>query len=431
MAKVTEVDARSPAASAGLRVGDELKAINGHEIHDVLDLIFYSYEPSFIIDVERGGKQMGLRVKKQVGEPLGVEFESYLIDQPRSCHNKCVFCFIDQMPPGMRDTLYFKDDDARLSFLQGNYVTLTNLSDADLGRIVDMRISPINVSVHTTNPELRVKMLNNRFAGEKLAYLKTLSDGGVDINAQIVLCPGWNDRDELTRTLEDLAALDGVVSCSVVPVGLSKYRDGLAKLDPVTKEDALDIIERVDRVGEKCLETRGFRTFYCSDEIFLLAEKPLPDIDYYEDFPQLENGVGMAALFIDEFTARLDELSEDERIEPFTLATGTLFYPILVKLVDLLRAKWHNIDAEVVAIKNRFFGESITVAGLVTGGDLIDQLRGRVEGRTLILPSAMLRAGEDVFLDDVSVGDVKRELGPSDVRTNAGGAELLDAILGI
>lgn len=431
MAKVTEVDARSPAALAGLKVGDELKAINGHEIHDVLDLIFYSYEPSFIIDVERGGKQMGLRVKKQTGEPLGVEFESYLIDQPRSCHNKCVFCFIDQMPPGMRDTLYFKDDDARLSFLQGNYVTLTNLSDADLKRIVDMRISPINVSVHTTNPELRVKMLNNRFAGEKLAYLKTLSDGGVDINAQIVLCPGLNDRGELTRTLEDLAALDGVVSCSVVPVGLSKYRDGLAKLDPVTKEDALDIIERVDRIGEKCLETRGSRVFYCSDEIFLLAEKPLPDVDYYEDFPQLENGVGMAALFVDEFSARLDELSDGERIEPFTLATGTLFYPILVKLVDLLRAKWHNIDAEVVAIKNRFFGESITVAGLVTGGDLIDQLRGRVEGRTLILPSAMLRAGEDVFLDDVSIGDVKRELKPSDVRTNSGGAELLDAILGI
>lgn len=429
MAKVKSVDRSSPAQRAGVRAGDELVSIGVHRINDVLDLTFRSYEPKLVLHVERDGKPLELRVSKEVGEPLGLEFDEYLIDQPRSCHNKCVFCFIDQMPPNMRETLYFKDDDARLSFLQGNYVTLTNMDDAEIERIVEMRISPINISIHTTNPELRCKMLSNRFAGEKLRYLKQLVDGGIEINAQIVLCPGYNDGEELERTLRDLAALaPGLHSCSVVPVGLTKFRDGLAKLEPVTEADALDALERVGRYGDACLEKHGCRTFYCSDEIFMLAGREIPEYEYYEDFPQYENGVGMCAMFVDEFGFALEEIDADASAEPFTLATGTLFAPTLAKCVDLLRAKCHNINGKVVPIKNRFFGESITVAGLVTGGDLIEQLRGETLGGRLIIPSTMLRSGETVFLDDVTVADVERELGVR-VIANEDGAGLIDAIL--
>lgn len=412
MAKVTHVDMHGPAWKAGLRAGDDLRAIGVHEIRDVLDLTFRSYEPRLLLHVERDGKPLELRVRKDVGEPLGLEFESYLIDNPRSCHNKCVFCFIDQMPPGMRETLYFKDDDARLSFLQGNYVTLTNMSDEDIDRIIEMRISPINISIHTTNPELRARMLNNRFAGEKLKYLRRLADGGVEIKAQIVLCPGWNDREELERTLRDLMELaPALTSCSIVPVGLTKYREGLTELSPVTREDAEDAIERAERWGERCLEKYGARTFFCSDELFFLAEREMPPYEYYEDFPQYENGVGMTAMFLDEFEASLASTPEDAACTPFTVATGTLFAPVISKAVDLLSGKCHNISGKVIPIVNHFFGEAITVAGLVTCRDLIEQVRGNMLGCRLIIPSAMLRAGEHVFLDDGTVEDVERELG--------------------
>jgi len=428
MAVITSVEKRSPAARAGIRAGDDFLRLNGHRIRDVFDLKFYSYEPEVSAEIIRDGEALTITVKKREGEPLGIEFESYLIDTPHSCANKCIFCFIDQMPPGMRETLYFKDDDARLSFLQGNYVTLTNLLDADIQRIIDMRISPINISVHTTNPELRVKMLKNRRAGECLKYLKNLADGGVSVNAQIVLCPDWNDGDEFLRTITDLAALSPAVqSVSVVPIGLTKYRDGLEQVRPVKKADALEIIRTIDGLGNRLVAEGGSRTFYCSDELYITAELLLPSVEYYEDFPQIENGVGMTALFIEEATDYIADLDENAEAASFTLVTGELFYPILSNILDALREKCNNICGSVIAIKNEFFGETITIAGLVTGGDLINQLRGKELGDRLIIPSAMLRSGEEVFLDDVTVADVERGLGVS-VLAGSGATELIDLI---
>ncbi len=432
MPVVTSVDRGSPAARAGFRTGDDLISLAGHKIRDVFDLKFYSYESVLSAEILRGGKPHTLRIRKAEGEPLGLGFESYLIDEPRSCRNKCIFCFIDQMPPGMRETLYFKDDDARLSFLQGNYITLTNLSDEDVERIKLMRISPINVSVHTTDPELRCRMLQNRFAGESLRRLGELAEAGVSLNAQIVLCPGWNDGEALVRTLADLSALgEALESASVVPVGLTKFRDGLTPLRPLTAQEAADTIDAVDAAAKKMLRERQSRVFYCSDELYLTSGRELPSVEYYEDFPQLENGVGMLALFLDEFGAALDGLTAPEKPRHVSLATGRLFAPILRKAVDLLRRKCNNIDCVVYDIRNDFFGELITVAGLVTGGDLIAQLRGKPLGELLIIPKTMLRSGEDVFLDDVSVSDVERELGVPVLPVESGGVDLVDVILGL
>ena len=428
---ITSVDRPSPAEKAGFRPGDELLSLDGHPVTDVFDLKFYSYERRVDARIRREGKEKVLRIRKREGEPLGLEFESYLIDAPRSCRNQCVFCFIDQMPPGMRDTLYFKDDDARLSFLQGNYITLTNLSDEDVARIARMRISPINVSVHTTNPELRCRMLHNRFAGESLKRLSELAAADVEMNGQIVLCPGWNDGDELRRTLSDLAALgEALVSASVVPVGLTKFREGLEPLRPVTKEDAREVIAIIDEAAERLLRERGSRVFYASDEFYLKAGLPLPGLEYYEDFPQLENGVGMLTLFEDEFTAALETADPAAPPQTVSLATGMLFLPELRKMVDLLGKRCHNITCHVYGIVNDFFGPEITVAGLVTGGDLIAQLRGRPLGERLIIPATMLRAGDNVFLDDVTTDDAAAALGVPVTPCGSGGADLLDCILG-
>lgn len=429
-AKIVGVDLRSPAEKAGVIAGDLLVSIEGHVIKDVFDLQFYAYEADLEIVVERDGQQLALHAKKDEGQGLGLDFETYLIDKPRYCANKCVFCFIDQMPPGMRETLYFKDDDARLSFLQGNYITLTNLTEADIARIISMRISPINISVHTTNPELRVKMLGNPRAGKSLAHLKTLADAGLVLNGQIVLCPGYNDGDELRRTLNDLASFyPSMGSVSVVPVGITRYRDNLPVLRPVEKEDAISIIDIVDQLGDRCAEKHGTRIFYCSDELYLTAEKPFPPIDYYEDFPQIENGVGMAALFEQEFMEKLGEVSESAFAEPFAIATGRLFFPILCKLIDLLKQKCHNIYGNVYAVENTFFGEKITVAGLVTGGDLIRSLKEKDLPGRLFIPSSMLRSGEDVFLDDTKLSDVRRELGTEVFPVGNDGRALLEQIL--
>lgn len=428
---ITSVDKGSPAAKAGFRPGDELIDLGGHAITDVFDLKFYSYERRIPAHIRREGKEKTLHIRKREGEPLGLEFESYLIDAPRSCRNKCIFCFIDQMPPGMRETLYFKDDDARLSFLQGNYITLTNLSDDDVARISQMRISPINISVHTTNPELRCRMLQNRFAGESLKRLPQLVAADVELNAQIVLCPGWNDGDELRRTLRDLSDLgEALLSASVVPVGLTKYREGLAELRPVTKEDAREVISIIDEAAAPLLERRGSRVFYASDEFYLKAELPLPDLDYYEDFPQLENGVGMLTLFWEDFKAALATVDPAEVAPQWvSLATGMLFLPELRKMVDLLEEKCHNIHCNVYGIVNNFFGPEITVAGLVTGGDLRDQLLGQDLGERLIIPRTMLRSGDNVFLDDLTTDDLETALGVPITPCESGGDGLLHCIL--
>ncbi|MDY3070809.1 MAG: DUF512 domain-containing protein [Eubacteriales bacterium] len=428
--KITAIDAGSPAARAGVRVGETLTAIDGHPAHDVLDYQFYSYDARITLTLRgENGRERTLRVRKTEGEPLGLTFETYLADRPRRCANKCVFCFIDQMPPGMRESLYFKDDDMRLSFLQGNYISMTNLPDADLERMIRMRISPVNVSVQATDPALRVKMLGNPRAALLMDQMRRLADAHITMNCQIVLCPGLNDGAALQQSLDDLIALyPAVASVSVVPVGLTKYREGLWPLTPVGKAEAEAVLDTVERAGAACLERFGVRVVYCSDEFYLKAERPMPPAPFYDDFPQLENGVGMMALFEDELRALLDETRPFAAFAPFSLATGEAAAGFMRKMLDLTAKKCHTMKAEVYAIRNDFFGHGVTVAGLVTARDLIAQLKGRPLGEKLLIPSCMLRYGEDVFLDDLTVGDVEAALGVPVLAIPTDAAGLLHAV---
>ena len=435
MTAVKSVDPRSPARRAGVRVGETLTHINGHPIVDVLDYKFYSYDPRLELTLKSPeGTVRTLRVRKSEGEDLGLEFETYLMDRARSCANHCIFCFVDQMPPGMRPSLYFKDDDARLSFLLGNYLTLTNLSPREVQRIIDLRISPINVSVHTTDRALRAEMLKNRRAGEGIDIMERFAAHNITMNCQIVSCPGVNDGPALDKTLNDLAAMfPAVNSVSVVPVGVTKYREGLYPLQTYTKETSTALIDQVEAFASRHLQEHGTRLVWCSDEFYLLAGRELPGEDYFEDFTQLDNGVGMLTLLSREFSRALDLMEPDELegTAPFSIATGVSAAPFLAKLMVLAREKCGTIEGQVYPIVNRFFGETITVAGLVTGGDLIEQLRGKNLGQRLLIPASMLRSGENVFLDDVTTDDVERELGVPVVPVPQDGYELLDAICGI
>jgi len=435
MTAVKSVDPRSPAHRAGVRVGETLTHINGHPIVDVLDYKFYGYDPRLELTLkDPGGAVRTLRVRKREGEDLGLEFETYLMDRARSCANGCVFCFVDQMPPGMRKSLYFKDDDARLSFLLGNYLTLTNLSPREVQRIIDLRISPINVSVHTTDRSLRARLLRNPRAGEGIDIMERFAANHITMNCQIVSCPGINDGPALDKTLADLAAMyPSVNSVSVVPVGVTKYREGLYPLRPYTREQAGALVGQVEAFSARHLAEKGTRLVWCSDEFYLLAGRELPSEDYFEDFTQLDNGVGMLTLLSREFGRALDlmERSELEGTAPFSIATGVSAAPFLAKLVAQAREKCGTIEGKVYPIVNRFFGETITVAGLVTGGDLIAQLRGKDLGQRLLIPASMLRSGENVFLDDVTTGDVERELGVPVTAVPQDGYELLDAMLGL
>ena len=435
MTAIRSVEPRSPAHRAGIRVGETLTHINGHPILDVLDYKFYSYDPRLeLVLKETDGSQRTLRVKKSEGEDLGLEFETYLMDRARSCANNCIFCFVDQMPPGMRPSLYFKDDDARLSFLMGNYLTLTNLSKREVERICDLRISPINISVHTTDPQLRVEMLKNKRAGEVLELMERFAQHHITMNCQIVSCLGINDGPALDKTLRDLAGLyPAVNSVSVVPVGVTKFRDGLYPLKTYTQDTAAALIDQVEAFAGAHLTEKGTRLVWCSDEFYLLAGRELPPEDYFEEFTQLDNGVGMLTLLTQEFRRALGlmERSEMAGATPFSIATGVSAAPFLEKLVALAKDKCGSIQGKVYPIQNRFFGETITVAGLVTGGDLIDQLRGKELGQRLLIPAHMLRAGERVFLDDVSLDDVERELGVPVTAVEQDGYELLDAMCGL
>ncbi len=426
---VKSVDRRSPADRAGVRPGEKLISIGGHPVEDVLDYRFFGYDrdPELVLEAPDGSRRT-LRVKKPETEELGLNFETYLMDEPRPCSNHCLFCFVDQMAPGCRDTLYFKDDDARLSFLMGNYITLTNLSPREAQRIIDLRISPINVSVHATDPKLRSILLGNKAGGESLAYMRSFAGAGIVMNGQIVLCPGYNDGDQLQRTMEDMAAW-GFASCSVVPVGLTRYREGLSPLRPVDRELAGAVIRQVDAFGEKCLAERGTRLFFCSDELYIRAGLPLPGEDYYEGYVQLENGVGMLRSLISEFEAALR--LEDGPVEAsfYTIATGASAAPFLEELAGKARDQL-GVQGQVIAIQNDFFGHTVDVAGLVTGGDLIRQLRGRDLGARLLIPVNMLRHGGDVFLDGLHTGDVERELGLKVTVVEQDGFDLLDAVLG-
>ena len=426
---IISVDCRSPAERAGVRVGEKLISIGGHAVEDVLDYRFFGYDrdPELVLEAPDGLRRT-LRVKKPEAEDLGLNFETYLMDEPRPCSNHCLFCFVDQMAPGCRDTLYFKDDDARLSFLMGNYITLTNLTPREAQRIIDLRISPINVSVHATDPKLRAALLGNKAGAESLEYMKAFGAAGIIMNGQIVLCPGWNDGDQLQRTMEDMAQW-GFASCSIVPVGLTKFREGLAKLRPVDRESAGAVIDQVDAFGALCLERYGSRKFFCSDELYIRAGRELPGEEYYEDYVQIENGVGLLRSLIEEFEAGLRLEDGVVKAAPYTIATGVSARPYLQALSDRAR-EVTGVVGQVIAIVNDFFGHTIDVAGLITGQDLIAQLRGKDLGERLLIPVNMLRHGGDVFLDDTRVSDVERALGVPVTVVEQDGFDLLDAILG-
>ena len=425
---ITSIDPGSAAEKAGIRVGETLRALNGHEIVDVLDYRFFCYDSALCVELGTpDGKNRTLQINKPEGEDLGLNFETYLMDEPRPCSNHCVFCFVDQMPPNMRDSLYFKDDDARLSFLMGNYITLTNLSEREAQRIIDLRISPINVSVQATEPQLRRTLLGNKDADKSLAYMRAFGRAGIEMNGQIVVCPGWNDGVHLRRTIEDLMDI-GFHSCSIVPVGLTKYRKGLAKLHPVDEPTAREIIATVDEYGEKCLAKYGTRMFFCADELYLKANLPLPPEEYYEDYQQLDNGVGMLRSTMNEFLAGLEDV-EDGDVKSFTIATGVAAAPFIERLVNAAKEKFPALRGEVVAIVNDFFGHSITVSGLVTGQDLIRQLSQRDWlGERIIIPANMLRHGVDVFLDDITLPQVEQALARTVLCSETDGYSMVDTI---
>lgn len=431
MVKICGIAAGSAAEKAGILCGDYLNRINGHNVTDVLDYMFYAAEATAEIEILRGDIPLRFIVEKGEYDDIGLQFDTFLMDKKQSCSNKCVFCFIDQMPPGMRETLYFKDDDARLSFLQGNYVTLTNLNDSDIDRIIQMKLN-INVSVHTTNPELRCRMMNNRFAGEKLKYIRRLAENGIQLNCQIVCCPGLNDGDELRRTLTDLGGLmPNISSVAVVPVGVTKFRDGLFPLTVFDKEKAAETIDIISEFQCGFLEKFGTRVVFPSDEFFITAERELPDGDYYEDYPQYENGVGMLRSLIDEFENALETAEHSGCERHVSIACGYIAYPAISALVKKAEEHFDGFSCNVYRIRNDFFGDTITVTGLITGGDLIAQLRGKDLGGELIISSSMIRSGSDVFLDDVTVSDAETALNVKIKTVSNDGYDLLDAMLGI
>lgn len=428
--KIFDVTTGSHADKAGIKKGETLLSINSNEIVDVLDYRFYQVNRKLTLEVEDEDKNVRtIEMTKGEYEEIGLEFETYLMDKQHSCRNKCIFCFIDQLPKGMRESLYFKDDDSRLSFLFGNYITLTNITEHEIDRIIKMHISPINVSVHTTNPELRCKMMNNRFAGDTLKYLKRFADAGITLNCQIVSCPGINDGDELVRTLTDLENL-GVNMTAIVPVGLTRYRENLYPLVPYNKETAGQTIDIIEKTGDECVKKHGRRIFFPGDEFYLLAEREIPSPEFYEDFSALEDGIGMIAYLTDDVGWKLEELDADESLcHKVTIACGEGVFPYMKRIMSMINEKFPNITINTRAIKNNFFGGGVNVSGLVTGGDLIDQLRGDDLGDRLIITSSMLRFENDLFLDDVSTDDVERELGVTLVPVNNNGNDLVEAVI--
>ena len=429
---VKNVEAGSIAEELGIEPGDRLLAIDGQEIEDIFDYQFYEESEELLLLIEKAdGEQWELEIEKDADESLGISFGEGLMDEYRSCRNRCIFCFIDQMPPGMRDTLYFKDDDSRLSFLQGNYITLTNMSDHDVERIVRYRLEPINISFHTTNPELRCRMLHNRFAGDALKKVDILYQGGIEMNGQIVLCRGVNDGEELERTIRDLTKyLPLLKSVSVVPVGLTRFREGLYPLEPFTREEAREVLRVIHRWQKKIYEEYGIHFIHAGDEWYLLAEEEVPEEERYDGYLQLENGVGMLRLLFNEFEEGMERLGDGDRSGEISAATGKLAYPYIRRMADRIQERYPGVKVHVYCIRNDFFGERITVSGLITGQDIIAQLKGKELGSRLLLPCNMLKADEDVFLDDITVKEVSDALQvPVDI-VKSSGQDLIDAILG-
>ena len=421
----------SIAEELGIEPGDVLLEIDGQVIEDIFDYQFYVESEELLVVIRKAnGEEWELEIEKDVDEDLGIDFGKGLMDEYHSCHNKCIFCFIDQMPKGMRDTLYFKDDDSRLSFLQGNYVTLTNMSDHDIDRIVYYHMEPMNISFQTMNPDLRCKMLHNRFAGEALKKVDRFYEAGIHMNGQIVLCKGVNDGAELDFSIRELTKyLPYLQSVSVVPVGLSKYRDGLFPLEPFDKEDAKKVLDLIHGWQKKAYQEYGIHFIHASDEWYILAEQPFPPAEQYDGYLQLENGVGMMRLLLDEVKEEIENRTGDDRKHTVSLATGLLAAPVIQQIADQLCEKYPNVTIHIYPIVNEFFGEKITVSGLLTGQDLKKQLTGKELGKQLLLPCNILRTGYDVFLDDVTVGELEKSLQVNINIVKSSGRALIEALL--
>lgn len=435
MVRITEVIAGSLAERAGILAGDTLISIDNNEINDVLDYRFYL--TNRIVNLSLSGErgEYAVRIKKGEYDDIGLEFETPLMDEKHSCKNKCIFCFIDQNPKGLRSSLYFKDDDSRLSFIHGNYITLTNMQDNDIDRIIKMRMSPINISIHTTNPELRVKMMKNKRSGEVLGYLDRFRTAGLGMCGQIVLCRGVNDGAELDRTLSDLKGYyPALTSVAIVPAGLTAHREGLYPLSDFTKDEAREVISAVNAIGDTCLKEYGTRMFYLADELYLKAELPIPDADYYEDYPQIENGVGMLRSFADEYNMAIEDLDGafPGLTEPryVTVVTGVAAYPMFSSFAEHLMHRSPLLHINVKCIVNNFFGRSITVAGLLTGKDILEQLRGEKLGDEVLIPENCLRHGEDIFLCGMTVDELSAALGTPVVKSACDGYAFVEALFG-
>lgn len=429
---ITSVDFGSPAHKAGIKEGDTLVSINENEIIDVLDYRFYQNNSRLKLQfIDASGKLKTSKIKKDEYEELGLGFETYLMDKKHSCRNKCIFCFIDQLPKGLRESLYFKDDDSRLSFLFGNYITLTNITEHEVERIIKMHISPINISVHTTNPELRVKMMNNKNAGNVLSIINRFNEAGIKINCQLVLCPEYNDGAELERTLKDLSQLENAECIAAVPVGITKFRDGLTEIKPFNKETASAVLNIIDKFGDICLEKYGQRRIYGADEFYLLAERQIPEAEFYGDFLQLENGVGLWALLLSEANEELKENDFTlENKRTVSIATGEAAEPLISEIAKKCEEKYPLLSVNVFAVKNNFFGGKISVAGLVTATDIIEQLKNENLGDELLIPSVMLRREGDMFLDSITLDELSSRLDIKIKPVDNGGYDLVNAILG-
>ena len=427
---IKSVQPGSIAEELEITPGDELLRINGKKMKDVLDYHYLIHDDFLTLVIVKPNKEeWELEIEKDYDEDLGIEFEDGLMDQYQFCHNKCIFCFIDQNPKGMRETIYFKDDDARLSFLQGNYITLTNMKQEEVDRICFYKLSPINISVHTTNPELRVQMLNNRFAGERLKYLDQFYEAGLEMNGQVVLCPDYNDKEELDRTINDLSKyLPYMKSMSIVPVGLSKHREKLTKLRKFTQEEARSVIAQVKGWQEKFKKERGTRFVFLSDEWYLNANLSLPTDVEYEGYLQIENGVGTIRSLLTEVEESLKDIKGDDRTLSISLITGTLAADTLRLVVSIVQKKYPNISIKVYPIVNDFYGHDITVAGLLTGQDIIAQLKGKNLGKALLMPDVMLRSGEQVLLDNLTVKDIESALQTTIRIVKSDGMSLVDAM---
>ncbi|MBP8968427.1 MAG: DUF512 domain-containing protein [Lachnospiraceae bacterium] len=435
---VKSVNKGSIADSLGILPGDVVIKIDDNEIEDIFDYQFFTLTDYLVLTVLRDGEEWEYEIEKGDNEDLGLVFENGMMGDYRRCSNNCIFCFIDQMPPGMRDTLYFKDDDSRLSFLQGNYITLTNLSQKDLDRIIRYNLSPVNVSIHTMNPELRCKMLGNRFAGKSLEKLKVLADAGIEMNGQVVCCKGINDGKELEFTITELMKyIPSFKSLSVVPVGLSKYRDGLYPLEPFGPEDSAEVIDIIEKYQKICVEKYGIHFVHASDEWYLVAGRDMPEADRYDGYLQLDNGVGMMRSFMDEIDEQIAKRQKDGSFEKysgdrhFSLVTGKLAYPVIKSTADRVMANMPGLRIDVIEIRNDFFGERITVSGLLTGQDIVAQLKGRDLGSEVKLPESVVRAGTDVFLDDYTIPQVSETLQVRVVTIKSNGYDFVDSLIGM